>query len=119
MNAPAAPVADVLTPEESAALPPDVRRIYQSRAFAELRAKRGRFGFVLTVLMCSIYYGFVLTVAFAPQLLATKIGDVITIGIPLGLGVIVSAIVLTGLYVWRANGEFDRLASEALNEAKS
>ena len=33
---------------------------------------------------------------------------VITLGIPLGLGVILSAIVLTGVYVRRANGEFDR-----------
>ena len=117
MNATAAPVADVLTSEESAALPPDVRRIYQSPAFAQLRARRGRFGLVLTVLMCTIYYGFVLTVAFAPQLLATKIDEVITLGIPLGLGVIVSAIVLTAVYVYRANREFDRLAAEALEGA--
>ncbi|NIB50020.1 DUF485 domain-containing protein, partial [Salmonella enterica subsp. enterica] len=66
-----------------------------------------------------IYYGFILTVAFAPKLLAIKIDDVITIGMPVGLGVILSAIVLTGIYVWRANGEFDRLAAEALKGAKS
>ena len=119
MNAHAAPVADVLTSEESAALPPDVRRIYQSPAFARLRARRGRFAIVLTVLMCAIYYGFILTVAFAPKLLAIRIDDVITVGMPVGLGVILSAIVLTGIYVWRANGEFDRLAAEALEGAKS
>ena len=34
-------------------------------------------------------------------------GGATSVGIPLGLGVIVSAILLTGIYVRRANGEFD------------
>ena len=43
----------------------------------------------------------------------------ITLGIPLGLGVIVAAIVLTGVYVRRANGEFDRLTATAIRSAQS
>ena len=41
-----------------------------------------------------------------------------TLGIPLGFGVILFTIVLTGIYVRRANGEFDdldrRIAKAAL-----
>lgn len=40
-------------------------------------------------------------------------------GIPLGIGVIVISFVLTGIYVWRANGEFDRLTKSVLNEVKA
>jgi len=38
----------------------------------------------------------------------------ISLGFPLGLGVILSAIVLTGIYVLRANTEFDRLTREVV-----
>lgn len=115
-NAPGA--SSVLTAQELAALAPDVRRIYESPAFARLRASRGRLATRLTTIMCAIYYGFILTIAFAPKVLATKVDDIITVGIPLGLGVILSAIVLTAVYVRRANGEFDRLTAEALRSAR-
>jgi len=58
-------------------------------------------------------------VAFAKPLLATKIGDGVTsVGIVLGLAVIISAFVLTGIYVQRANGRFDRLASDLAKELR-
>ena len=40
-----------------------------------------------------------------------------TIGIPIGMAVIVFSIVITGLYVRRANGEFDALTREIIEEA--
>lgn len=76
--------------------------------FLALVHKRSRFAWGLSALMAAIYFGFILVVAFAPKLLATPIGSgVTTVGIPLGLGVILAAFVLTGLYVRRANREFD------------
>jgi uncharacterized membrane protein (DUF485 family) len=67
-----------------------------------------------------IYYGFILMVAYAPKFLGTPLseGSVMTIGIPIGLFVIVSAFVLTGIYVRRANGEFDDLTREVVAEAR-
>ena len=67
--------------------------------FAELEARRGGFSRMLTIIMLVIYFGFILLVAFAPGLLATNIGGVFTLAFPLGLAVIVSAIVITGIYV--------------------
>jgi uncharacterized membrane protein (DUF485 family) len=67
--------------------------------------------------MLVIYFGFILLVAFAKPLLATKIGDGVTsFGIILGLGVIVSAFVLTGIYVQRANSRFDELTRRLKRE---
>ncbi|MBK1700756.1 DUF485 domain-containing protein [Thiococcus pfennigii] len=79
--------------------------------YAELVAKRKRFAWILTILMLAIYYGFILVIAFEPQWLAQPIaeGAVTTIGIPIGVAIIVSAFILTGIYVYRANGEFDRM----------
>ena len=94
-------------------------RIESSPKFRELVAVRGRFAITLTLVMLAIYFGFVLLVAFAKPFLATQIGGgVVTIGIPLGIFVIVSAFVLTGIYVAKANTTFDRLNAEVLREAR-
>ena len=67
--------------------------------------------------MLVVYYGFILLVAFNKQFLATRLGDgVMTMGMPIGLGVIVFTVVITAFYVRRANGEFDSL-SEEINKA--
>ena len=70
--------------------------------------------------MLVIYFGFVLTIAFDPKLLGTPLseGSVTTIGIPIGIGVIVSAFILTGIYVRRANGEFDELTAKIKSKVK-
>jgi len=88
-----------------------VRLIRSDPAFAELERRRNRFSWSLCALMLIIYYGFITLVAFAPQLLARPIADgsVVTLGFPIGIGVILSAVVLTGIYVWRANGAFDAM----------
>ncbi len=86
-------------------------RIRNTPAFVELEAKRGRFSWLLTIVMLVIYYGFVALVAFAKPVMGIDIGSGVTLAFPLGLGVIASAIVLTGIYVLRANGEYDRLTA--------
>lgn len=90
--------------------PEEMKRIRSHPAYEELVRKRTSFGIILTIIMLVIYFGFVLLVAFDKALLATPIGaGVTTIGIPLGVFVIVSAFILTGIYVRRANSEFDAL----------
>jgi uncharacterized membrane protein (DUF485 family) len=91
---------------------PDLtERIRNDPRYQELKATRTRFGLWLTVAMLVVYYGFILLVAFNKPFLATRIGDgVTTIGMPLGLGVIVFTIVITAIYVRRANNEYDVLA---------
>jgi len=84
--------------------------------YGELVRRRGRFGWTLTAVMLAAYFGYVLLIAFDKPLLARPIGRGVTsLGIPLGVGVILLAIVLTGLYVRRANRDFDALAA-ALRE---
>jgi uncharacterized membrane protein (DUF485 family) len=86
----------------------DVLRIRREPLFRELVNKRTRFAWALSAAMLVIYFGFILVIAFAPKVLGTPIGGgVMTVGIPVGLFVIVSAFVLTGIYVYRANSEFD------------
>jgi uncharacterized membrane protein (DUF485 family) len=94
-----------------------VHRIESNPNYQRLVAKRTKFGWTLTALMMIVYYGYILLIAFNKELLARRIGDsVITWGIPIGLFVIVFTIVITGIYVRRANREFDDLTAEIRRE---
>jgi uncharacterized membrane protein (DUF485 family) len=67
--------------------------------------------------MLVVYYGYILLIAFNKELLSTKIGNgVMTWGIPIGLFVIVFTVIITGIYVRRANSEFDDLTAEIRKE---
>ncbi|AXU96715.1 DUF485 domain-containing protein [Erwinia persicina] len=96
------------------------QRIEKSARFKELVRKRQSFATLLSVIMLVLYVGFILLIAFAPAWLGTPLheGTNVTRGIPIGVGLIVISFLLTGVYVWRANGEFDRLTRELLNEVK-
>jgi uncharacterized membrane protein (DUF485 family) len=87
-----------------------VTRISNLPQYRELRAKRTGFGWWLTLAMMVVYYGFILLVAFGKPFLSQRLGDgVMTIGIPIGFGVIVFTVAITAYYVRRANREFDDL----------
>ena len=95
----------------------EVARIRNSPAFQELVRKRTSFGWALAVLMFVVYMGFIFMVAFAHDVVAAPIGNgPVTVAFPLGLGVIALAIILTGVYVLRANTEFDRLTAEIIGQ---
>ncbi|HEY6514458.1 MAG TPA: DUF485 domain-containing protein [Burkholderiaceae bacterium] len=88
-------------------------RIARDPRYQQLKSRRSRFGWLLAVAMLIVYYGFILLVAFNKPLLATRLGEgVTTIGMPLGLGVIIFTIVITGIYVRRANSEYDDLTEQ-------
>jgi uncharacterized membrane protein (DUF485 family) len=115
---PMAPMRQIRTAEASMD-PGAYQRIESNPKFRELIEARGRFALILTIAMLVIYFGFILLVAFGKGFLAAPIGgSVVTIGIPLGLFVIVSAFVLTGIYVAKANATFDRLNADILREVK-
>jgi uncharacterized membrane protein (DUF485 family) len=68
-------------------------------------------------MMMVAYYGYILLVAFGKNLLSATIGTgVMTWGIPIGLFVIVFTVAITGIYVWRANREFDDLTAQIRSE---
>jgi len=88
-------------------------RIASHPKYQELKSKRTAFGWWLSLAGMLAYYGFILLVAFNKPLLAQKLGSgVTTLGMPLGVAVIVFTIVITWVYVRRANSEFDALTEQ-------
>ncbi|RAI45412.1 DUF485 domain-containing protein [Rhodoplanes roseus] len=98
---------------------PSYDSIKNDPQFQELVSKRSRFAWTLCLAMLVIYFGFIAVIAFAPSLLAIRLGTgVTTVGIPVGLAVIVSAFLLTGIYVRRANSEFDDITQNIVGRQK-
>ena len=96
---------------------PVVNKIQSHPKYLELRSKRNSFGWFLTLLMMVVYYGYIALIAFNKPFLAQAMGaGVSSLGIPIGMGVIVFTIAITALYVRRANSEFDDLTAAILKD---
>lgn len=93
-------------------------KIAANPKYQRLVRTRSSFGWILTAIMMLVYYGYIALIAFNKEVLAARLGEgVMTVGIPVGFGVIVFTILITGFYVRRANSEFDQLTREIVEEA--
>jgi uncharacterized membrane protein (DUF485 family) len=96
---------------------PQVARIQANPLYAELRRKRNGLGTALTLAMLVVYYGYISLIAFNKAFLAQPIGGGVTsLGIPIAAAVIIFTVVITAVYVRRANSEFDDLNARLLKE---
>lgn len=88
--------------------------------FHQLVARRSRLVWILSTIILVIYFSFILLIAFAPNLLGQPISETspISIGIPIGLFIILSAFISTGVYVFIANKNFDQINQTIIDEAK-
>jgi uncharacterized membrane protein (DUF485 family) len=81
--------------------------LIQSEPFRRLVSRRWKVSLVLLAALFVSYYGFILLVATQKEIVVRRIGEVTTLAIPLGLGAIVIAWVLTAVYVAWANKSYD------------
>lgn len=87
--------------------------------YAELIHKRGRFATTLALTVIGVFFSFVLLVAFVPSAIGVRIfeGSNLTVGVALGFFQFVFFCLLTWVYVRRANGEFDTLNAQIVQDA--
>ena len=95
-------------------------KIRSNPKFAELVSKRTRFAIILSLVVLVPYYSFMMVTAFNPGMLATPLseGSIMTWGWPIAALMVVGGWLLTGVYISRANGEFDELNQQILKEAQ-
>ena len=95
-------------------------RITANPKFLEFVAMRSTYSIIMAIVSAAAYYGFILLVAFNKEFLAQKIGEgyTMSIGVPIGVSVIVFTILLTWIYVRRANTEFDAINEALIKEAQ-
>lgn len=82
-------------------------QVIESPDFKRLVSLRWTVSMVLLALLFVTYYGYILLIPYAPDFMAAKVGEVTTAAIPIGIGVIVVAFVLTAFYVGWANKSYD------------
>ncbi|OIR19539.1 inner membrane protein YjcH [mine drainage metagenome] len=94
-------------------------KIQSNPKYLQLVRQRDTLAWTLSALVCVMYFGFTLMIAFAPDVLTQPIAadSVIPLGMLMGVGVILASCVLTGVYVYKANQTFDPIVSEIVREA--
>ncbi|QEL66435.1 hypothetical protein OTERR_29590 [Oryzomicrobium terrae] len=95
-------------------------RIRNNPQFHQLVASRSRFAWLLSAVVFVLFYGFIMLVAFTPELLGARLSadSVVTVGMAGGFAIFVLFWVLTAIYVKRANGEFDEMTSDIVRKAQ-
>lgn len=95
-----------------------VLEIKNNPNYQKLVSTRSKFAWTLTIVILVVYYAFILFIAFSPETLGARVSPdaMMTVGIPVGLAIIAFAFVLTGIYVRRANSEFDGLLNNLKND---
>lgn len=91
-----------------------VEKIKANPSYQELVSTRGAFAWKLTITMLVVYYAFILFIAFSPETLGAKLdpNGMTTLGIPVGIAIIIFAFAITGVYVKKANSQFDDLVNK-------
>ncbi len=93
--------------------------VLESPEFKRLVSRRWTVSAVLLVLLFVTYYGYILLIPYAPGLMKSKVGEFMTLAIPLGVGVIVFAFLLTAFYVSWANSKYDPEVERLKNQLRS
>ncbi|MBK5947036.1 hypothetical protein CCR83_11430 [Rhodobacter veldkampii DSM 11550] len=91
-------------------------KILANQRFHELVARRNRFSVTLSLIVLAVYIGFVSVAVFNPALFSAPFlgTSAWCVGLIAGFCIQAFAFVMTGIYTLRANGQFDRLAREAI-----
>ncbi|WP_445116832.1 DUF485 domain-containing protein [Acinetobacter sp. WZC-1] len=97
-----------------------VEAILRNPGFQDMVARKSRLSWILTAIMLFVYVGFMLLVGYDKALLMRPLnGTVITLGIPLGLGIIVLSFLLCGVYAYITNHQLDQLTQDAIREVEA
>lgn len=94
------------TPATSPSAPSKTDTVLASADFQHLVVRRWRVSLILTALLFIVYYGFILLVATNKPLLGRPLGSA-TLGIVLGVAVILLSWAITAIYVVWANRHYD------------
>lgn len=92
--------------------------IRQLPEYAALTRARKKIMWPLSLATIVAYFALILTIAFNPTVLGNPVGEGATsIGVVLGLGVILFCMVITGIYVYYANRVLEPLTRAIVQKA--
>ncbi|AWI34622.1 DUF485 domain-containing protein [Helicobacter apodemus] len=87
------------------------------KKFRDFISLRNRVSLILSLVILVFYYTFIVSVGLFPEVLGYRLGpSAITLGIIVGICLIVTCIIATGIYTFFANVYFDKAQEEVLQE---
>lgn len=94
------------------------KRVLNHPKFISMAQKKSRLSWIFSALMFIVYFTFIALIGLKPEAFATPVSDgaFTTWGIYVGLFVIVFAFIITGIYVHKANGEYDRMTQSVVED---
>ncbi|WP_373016894.1 DUF485 domain-containing protein [Thiomicrorhabdus sp.] len=96
-----------------------IEKIKNLPQYQQLVKERTGLAWKLSIAMLVVYYGYILLLAFDPAFFTTIVsGSYVSIGFPVGVGIIIFAFLLTGYYVRKANSDFDELTAQIKKEVE-
>lgn len=88
---------------------PQEANIVLDAKFKKMVKQRNRFAVFLSLIVLSIYFIFIGTATFHPELLAIPLeASKVTIGLPIAAIVVVLSWIITGFYIFITNQYFDK-----------
>ena len=89
--------------------------------FQRLTRQRAFLAWSLSGAVLAVYYSFIMVVAFAPAWLHLPLydGSHLSLGMPIGVAIILLSWLLTAWYVNTANTRFDALSAQILLETRA
>ena len=97
------------------------QHIRNNPKFQQLVKERSVLAWSLTALVLGLYFLYMILVATMPDLLHSPLeeGKNLTLGIPVGVAIIVFSWAMTGIYVGFANSRFDALSQSVVEDSQA
>ena len=93
-------------------------RVLNHPDFQKMARQKSILGWTFSVVMFSVYVIYISFIGVDPHSFGTPVspGSITTWGIYIGLFVIFFSIIITGIYVYIANGKFEKMTREVVRE---
>ena len=97
-----------------------VEKVLKHPEYAELVRRRTRVSMIFFAVALAIYSGFILTLAYLPEVFAQPLGPgwTMSVGVLTGILVVFSAVIMIALYTYFSNKIFDPLLSAIMRDVE-
>lgn len=98
--------------------PQTVQKVLNNGEFQQMARQKARLGWIFSALTFVIYVGYIVLIGFSPATVGTPVAPraATTWGIYIGVFVILISVVLTGIYVVRANGKYEDMTQKVIRD---
>lgn len=97
-----------------------VQKVLEHPKYAELVSRRTKISTAFFVVALVIYSGFILTLAYLPDLFAQPVAEgwAMSVGVLTAVFVVFSAVIMIALYTYYSNRNFDPLLDEIVRDVE-